>query len=172
MPSTILALVMVLSAIFAPLTALSASLVVETAASASWVVLTAVLAIMAVVTEPPATDSATLARKAKAVVTICWRGDISGSTALVPSSTVTPRNRLLPAKASATVVMPAALASPLTAEPAPMRTLNSPPEMVTDCCSEKSRLAAAAAVASFQIRKVTVRVAVIPLPEASTTLPL
>ena len=75
-------------------------------------------------------------------------------------------------KASATVVMPAALASPLTAEPAPMSTLNSPPEMVTDCCSEKSRLAAAAAVASFQIRKVTVRVAVIPLPEASTTLPL
>ena len=90
-PSAIFAVVMVPSAILAPRTALSANFVDETAASASWLEATAPLATIAVVIEPPATDSATFARKAKAVVTICWRGDISGSTAAVPSSTVMPR---------------------------------------------------------------------------------
>jgi hypothetical protein len=68
--------------------------------------------------------------------------------------------------------MPAALGSPLTAEPAPIRTLNSPPEIETVCCSANSRFDWAVAVALSQIRKVIVRWAVIPLPAASTTLPL
>ena len=63
----------------------------STAPEAIFTVLTWPSAIIAVVTAPPTTLSATLARRAKAPLTICWRGAISKSAAAVPSSTVTPR---------------------------------------------------------------------------------
>ena len=89
--TAILALVMVASAIWVAVTALAASLLVVMAALLTWVVVTELLASMAVVMARPSTLSATLERKAKAPETICWRGEISLSTAVVPSSMVTPR---------------------------------------------------------------------------------
>ena len=49
--------------------------------------------------------SAYLARRAKAEETICWRGETSLSTAAVPSSMVTPRKRVAPAKTPRSLIL-------------------------------------------------------------------
>ena len=78
---------------------------------------------------PASTPSATVARKAKAVVAICWRGDISGSSVPEsPSSTVMPRKTSLELKTPAIV---SRFSSLVTGVPLPMSTLKSPLSKVT-----------------------------------------
>ena len=67
--------------------------------------------------------------KANAVVTICWRGDMAGSLSMrSPSSMVSSRKTVDPEKASAKFRY--TLGSPVGV-PWPIRTLKSPPLMVT-----------------------------------------
>ena len=134
---------------------ISAALMVESAIlvevidpSPRELMVTAPVAILSFVTAPVAsmeavtpwlvTVSATLERKAKAPETSCCRGEISEVKFPSDPATLTPRYRLLLLIFERMLTMVVLFDGPLTLEmacPFPIRTLNSPPEIVTVCCS-------------------------------------
>ena len=117
------------------------ALVIElrvTAPAAILSLVTAPVASMEAVTPWLVTVSAIFERKAKAPATSCCRGEISVVKLPPDAATLTPRYRLLLLifeRMVARAVLFDGPLTPVTACPFPMRTLNSPPEIVTVCCS-------------------------------------
>ena len=136
--AAILSLVIAPALILSLVTALAAILSLVKALAAILSLVTAPVASMEAVTPPLVTVSATFERKAKAPATSCCRGEISVVKLPPDAATLTPRYRLLLLIFERMVARAVLFDGPLTPEmacPFPMRTLNSPPEIVVVCCS-------------------------------------
>ena len=140
--------VMVELAIFAEVIEASVIELRVTAPAAILLLVTAFAAILSFVTAPVAsmeavtpwlvTVSATFERKEKAPATSCCRGEISDVKLPLDAATLTPRYRLVLLIFERMLAREVLFDGPLTPEmacPFPMRTLNSPPEIVAVCCS-------------------------------------